>query len=79
MNLFKNKHILATIFFLSIFISSCDNYLDVNVDPNQSSTSDINLQLTSGQLYTAIGFGERLFPIIGIWCQYQKYVFELLQ
>ncbi|MBL7821088.1 MAG: SusD/RagB family nutrient-binding outer membrane lipoprotein [Saprospiraceae bacterium] len=71
MNLFKNKHILATIFFLSIFISSCDNYLDVNVDPNQSSTSDINLQLTSGQLYTAIGFGERLFPIIGIWCQYQ--------
>lgn len=70
MNLFKNKHILSVIIFLSIFITSCDNYLDVNVDPNQSNTSDISLQLSSGQLYTAIGFGQRIFPILGTWSQY---------
>lgn len=52
-------------------ISSCKDYLDVNVDPNQSTSSRIDLQLSTAQVYTSIGMGQRMFPNLGIWCQYQ--------
>lgn len=51
-------------------MSSCKDYLDVNSDPNQSTTSRIDLQLTSAQLQTSIGIGQRIYPIVSTWSQY---------
>jgi hypothetical protein len=70
MNLIKNKYLILMIIAIGFFITSCENYLDVNEDPNQATTSDIKLQLSAAQLTTAIGFGQRIYPILGIWCQY---------
>ncbi len=67
---FRNNIILTFILSFGIFITSCNDYLDINKDPNQSSTSDKDLQLSGAQLYMAVGFGERIFPILGTWCQY---------
>jgi hypothetical protein len=49
---------------------SCKDYLDVNIDPNQSTISRIDLQLSSSQLQTAIGMGQRIYPTMNVWCQY---------
>ncbi len=66
----KIKLSIAILAILGLFLTSCEDYLDINQDPNQSTTSDINLQLSSGQLQIAIGVGQRIFPNLGIWCQY---------
>ena len=50
--------------------TSCDDYLDVNTNPNQSTTSGPNLQLSSAQLYIGNAIGDRLFSQTNIWCQY---------
>jgi hypothetical protein len=60
MNLIKNKYLILMIIAIGFFITSCENYLDVNEDPNQATTSDIKLQLSAAQLTTAIGFGQRI-------------------
>lgn len=65
-----NKIIALLILCIGLPMSSCKDYLDVNVDPNQSTISRIDLQLTSAQLQTAIGMGQRIYPIVSIWCQY---------
>ena len=57
---------------MTLFITSCENYLDVNLNPNQSTSSDAPLQLSAGQLNIAIALGQRLFPSMGVWCQYQS-------
>lgn len=66
----KNKFIALLILCIGLPMSSCKDYLDVNVDPNQSTSSRIDLQLTSAQLQTAIGLGQRIYPVVSIWCQY---------
>lgn len=70
MNTYKFKFILLLIVGIGLSLSSCKDYLDVNVDPNQSPTSRIDLQLSAAQMQTGIGIGQRIFPSIAIWCQY---------
>lgn len=65
----KFKYLLAVI-GLVISFSACKDYLDVNVDPNQSTTSRIDLQLSSAQLQTAIGLDQRIYGTVNIWAQY---------
>jgi Starch-binding associating with outer membrane len=71
MNQFKIKYALFVAIVSTIAFSSCKDYLDVNVNPNASTSSRIDLQLTSSQLYTSIGMGQRMFPNLNIWAQYQ--------
>lgn len=70
MNTHKFKFILLLMLGMGVSFFSCKDYLDVNVDPNQSTTSRIDLQLSSAQLQTAIGIGQRIYPNLSIWCQY---------
>ena len=67
---YKYKYIIPLIVGLGIAFPSCKDYLDINVDPNQSTTSRIDLQLSSAQLQTSIGIGQRIFPTMAIWSQY---------
>ena len=71
MNTHKFKFILLLVLGLGTPFYSCKDYLDVNVDPNQSTTSRIDLQLSSSQLMTAIGIGQRIYPQLSILAQYQ--------
>lgn len=70
MNTHKFKYIFILLLSLGLPFMSCKDYLDVNVDPNQSTTSRIDLQLSSAQLQTAIGIGQRIYPTMCIWSQY---------
>ncbi len=70
MNTYKYKFFILLIVGMGISFPSCKDYLDVNVDPNQATTSRIDLQLSSAQLQTAIGIGQRIFPNLAIFCQY---------
>lgn len=70
MNTYKYKFFILLIVGLGISFPSCKDYLDVNTDPNQSTISNIKLQLSSAQLQTSIGIGQRIFPNLNIWCQY---------
>ncbi len=70
MNIFKFKYAALALVATVLAVSSCKDYLDVNVDPNKATGSRIDLQLTTSQLYTSIGMGQRMFPNLNIWCQY---------
>jgi hypothetical protein len=70
MNTHKFKFIYLLVAGMGLSLFSCEKYLDVNVDPNQSTTSRADLQLTAAQLQTAIGIGQRIYPNLAIWCQY---------
>lgn len=67
---YKYKILIPLIVGLGISLPSCKDYLDINTDPNQSTTSRIDLQLSSAQLQTSIGIGQRIFPNLCIWSQY---------
>ncbi|MCC6280908.1 MAG: SusD/RagB family nutrient-binding outer membrane lipoprotein [Saprospiraceae bacterium] len=71
MNTHKFKFILLLVLGLGLPFTSCKDYLDVNIDPNQSTTSRIDLQLSSAQLEASIGIGQRIYPQLSILCQYQ--------
>lgn len=70
MNTNKFKLILLLFVGMGGSFFSCKDYLDVNVDPNQSTTSRVDLQLSAAQLQTAIGIGQRIYPNLSIWSQY---------
>lgn len=70
MNTHKFKFIFLLIVGLALSFFSCEKYLDVNVDPNQSTTSRIDLQLSAAQVESSIGIGQRIFPNLAIWSQY---------
>lgn len=70
MNKHKFKFIALLIVGLGLSMFSCKDYFDVNVDPNQSTTSRIDLQLSAAQLLSSIGIGERVFPRLNVLCQY---------
>lgn len=54
-----------------VFLPSCSNYLDVNIDPNQSTTANFTNQLTAGQYYIGNALGnDRTYLITSIWSQY---------
>ncbi len=64
---FKHLFLILTMVMLA---TSCDNYLDVNSDPNQSTKTDINLQLSSAILYVGTAMGDRITYTTQRWCQY---------
>ncbi len=66
----KLKFIFLFLLGLGISLPACKDYLDVNVDPNQSINSRVDLQLSTAQLETAIGIGQRIYPAVNIWSQY---------
>jgi hypothetical protein len=53
-----------------IGFSSCKKYLDINQNPNQSTTSTAALQLPTAQLYIGQAIGDRLYEIASVWSQY---------
>ncbi len=71
MNTHKFKIILLLVLSLGLPFTSCKDYLDVNVDPNQSAISRIELQLSSAQLETSIAIGQRIYPQLAVLAQYQ--------
>lgn len=70
MNTHKFKFLLLLIVGMGLSFTACKDYLDVNVDPNQSTTSRVDLQLSAAQLQTAIGIGQRIYPAVSVWSQY---------
>lgn len=70
MNTHKFKYLFILLLCLGLPFMSCKDYLDVNVDPNQSTISRIDLQLSAAQLQSAIGIGQRIYPTMSIWSQY---------
>lgn len=54
----------------SLMLSSCQKYLDVNVDPNNPATAQEKLILPAAQLAIGIGLGDRYNNITNIWAQY---------
>lgn len=53
-----------------LVFTSCEKYLDVNTDPNKSTTSRSDLQLSVAQLYIGNAMGDRMFSQCNVWCQY---------
>jgi hypothetical protein len=51
-------------------LMSCKKYLDINQDPNQSTTSTATLQLPTAQLYIGQAIGDRIAEILNIYSQY---------
>ncbi|MEO6037095.1 MAG: hypothetical protein ABIQ93_01700, partial [Saprospiraceae bacterium] len=70
MNNYKVKFIFLLLVGMGLSITACKDYLDVNVDPNQSTTSRIDLQLSAAELQISIGMGQRMYPNLAIWSQY---------
>ncbi len=54
----------------AIMFSSCQKYLDVNVDPNNPLTAEEKLLLPAAELAVGIGLGDRYNNITNIWAQY---------
>ncbi len=71
MNTYKFKFMLVLVLGLGTTFFSCKDYLDVNIDPNQSAISRDDLQLSSAQLQISIAIGQRISPNLAILCQYQ--------
>lgn len=69
MKSYKIKFLLSIIAILMI-ATSCDNYLDINSDPNQSTVSRIDLQLSTAQLYIGNAIGDRITYTTQRWAQY---------
>jgi hypothetical protein len=70
MNSYKIKFMALLIVGMGLSFSACKDYLDVNIDPNQSVTSRVDLQLSAAQLQISIGMGQRMYPNLAIWSQY---------
>jgi hypothetical protein len=55
---------------LLCWLSSCNNYLDVNTDPNNAATAQVNLLLPSAQAAISFSVGNDLQIKGSIWAQY---------
>ena len=70
MNKLKIINIALVFTVLSLTLMSCQKYLDINVDPNNSPTTTAELQLPAAQLYIGSSIGDRLFQQTSVWSQY---------
>lgn len=70
MNSYKIKLMALLVVGMGLSFSACKDYLDVNIDPNQSTTSRVDLQLSAAELQISIGMGQRMYPNLAIWSQY---------
>jgi hypothetical protein len=68
------RYLLAFGVGSAIMFSSCQKYLDVNIDPNNPSTADEKLLLPAAELAVGIGLGDRynnitalMGSILGWW------------
>jgi len=61
---------LLLVFVVMTALTSCDDYLDINSDPNQSTSSRDDLQLSSAQLYVSVAMGDRITYTTQRWAQY---------
>lgn len=60
-----------SIMFLALFaVASCDNTLDINVDPNYPTSSTADLSLASGEVFITSAIGGDLQLMGSIWSQY---------
>src|SRR5215213_8647105 len=67
----KTKYSLLILAASSIIgLASCKKYLDINENPNQSTSSTAALQLPTAELYIGQAIGDRLFEITSVWNQY---------
>lgn len=70
MNSYKIKFMALLVVGMGLSFSACKDYLDVNIDPNQSTISRVDLQLSAAQLQISIGMGQRMYPNLSVWSQY---------
>jgi hypothetical protein len=60
-----------SIMFLALFaVASCDNTLDINVDPSYPTSSTADLSLASGEVFITSAIGGDLQLMGSIWSQY---------
>ena len=66
------KNILSSFFTLLLLMSlvSCDDYLDINDDPNNPSSVDPALVLPSAQIKIATTLGADYAVVGGLWAQH---------
>ncbi len=64
-----NKYIVLLVSFALVF-TSCDDYLDVNTDPNNPNDASIDLILPVGMASIGIQTGGSYFNLGGFWSQY---------
>lgn len=66
----KRKLKISGFILLIVFISSCNDFLDVNTDPNNPSSSTVELTLPTGIASAAFVLGDQ-FQILGsLWAQH---------
>ncbi len=64
------KFKLIAVALLFIGFTSCEDYLDVNQDPNKAQNVDISLVLASAQSATCVSIGGYFYNLGGMWSQY---------
>jgi len=67
-NLIKMSKI--TLMAIALLFSSCKDYLDVNLDPNNPADATMNLILPAGQASIAVVIGGEYHNLGGFWSQY---------
>lgn len=65
---FYKSFLLAAVFLVST--TACDDYLDINTDPNNPTVADINLVLPSGQAAVSFIVGGQFNILGGILAQH---------
>lgn len=64
------KKIFSLIFISSLFLTSCDEELDINTNPNTPEEINSGLALTAAQGSVATVLGGDFFNIGGMWAQF---------
>ncbi len=65
----KNKYLIL-ILLMTIFLQSCNKFLDVNTDPDNPSSVPIESALPAAELELAGGIGGSFGVLGGIWSQH---------
>ena len=65
------KNIFASLFGVLLVMSlvSCDDYLDINEDPNNPSNVDATLTLSTTQMTIATSLNADYAVVGGLWAQ----------
>lgn len=66
----KNKYIIFSVLSLSLFLSACADFLDVNTDPTRLKTSSVALVLSAAETSLALHHGGDIFQYSSLFMQH---------